>query len=122
MLPGASLLGCRLSGSQVHEARIQAALEDADRLIRQDQRQQQQQQQQQQQANSNGSAAPAAGQQQQQEEGLLLAQQVARAEAALRRFVLLQWLWFDARCKKYAREVSEVLALPLPALVQPSVL
>ena len=120
MLPGASLLGCRLSGSQVHEARIQAALEDADRLIRQDQRQQQQQQQQ---ANSNGSAAPAAGQQQQQqqeEEGL--AQQVARAEAALRRFVLLQWLWFDARCKEYAREVSEVLALPLPALVQPSVL
>ena len=61
-------------------------------------------------------------QQQQEEEGLLLAQQVARAEAALRRFVLLQWLWFDARCKEYAREVSEVLALPLPALVQPSVL
>ena len=86
---------------------MQAALEEADRLIRQDQRQQQQRP-----SSSNSRILPAAGEQQQ--EGLLLGQQVARAEAALRRFVLLQWLWFDARCKEYAREVSW---LPAPLLL-----
>ena len=104
----------RLSGSQIHAARVQAALEDADRLIRQDQRQDQLEHQQQQ-PSSNGSVPAAAGQQQQEQARLLLAQQVARAEAALRRFVVLQWLWFDARCKEYAREVSSLGAFPAAA-------
>ena len=33
---------------------------------------------------------------------------VEAAETALQRFVLLQWLWFDLRCRSYGDEVRPV--------------
>lgn len=72
--------------------------EEADRRIRAEQQQQQQLQGQQQAAAGSGGTDGAGA--------------VQQAAAALQRFVLLQWLWFDRVCSWYASKVRAWPALP----------